>query len=199
MSTVAAPLTLADTLPNVRWRSAALVVGAALLTAAAAQIRFSLGFTPVPITGQTFAVLLTGAALGAKRGALGQGLYWILGAVGLPFYTGAEGGWDAATGSTAGYLFGFVVAAYVIGALAERGQDRSLATSVPAMLAGTATIYLFGVSWLAFHLDVPFYAGNGKDAFTYGLVPFIPGDILKLVVAAGLLPLAWKFVSRHKD
>jgi biotin transporter BioY len=150
----------------------------------------------VPLTGQTFAVLLLGAALGMKRAVLSQGLYWALGAVGLPFYAGGQGGWEQATGSTFGYFVGFVAAAAVVGMLAERGQDRSFVTALPAMLLGTVAIYAAGVSWLAYHLGVPFYAGTGKDAFTYGLLPFIAGDLIKLGLAAVCTPVAWRLLSR---
>ena len=129
--------TLADTIPGARTRDAVLIVGFALLTAAAAQISIPLGFTPVPITGQTFAVLLAGGALGAWRGAASQFLYIALGAIGLPFYADGDGGWSAATGSTAGYLVGFIVAAAIIGWMAERGQDRKVSTAIPAFLAGS--------------------------------------------------------------
>ena len=130
--TFAAPPTLAFRLgPRTvaAARATALVVGGALLTAAAAQLTIHVPWTPVPITGQTFAVLLVAAALGMRLGVASQALYVVLGAVGLPFYAGAEGGWTAATGSTAGYLVGFVLAAAIVGRLAERGQDRSLLTA----------------------------------------------------------------------
>lgn len=172
-------------------RSAALVVGGALLTAAAARIAISLPFTPVPITGQTFAVLLVGGALGSRLGAMSMALYVALGAVGLPFYAeaadGSRGGWQVATGATAGYLVGFVLAAALVGWLAQRGQDRRLDTSIPAMLAGTAVIYLCGVTWLGIHLDV-----DSTTAMEYGLTPFVIGDIIKLALAGALMPLAWR-------
>lgn len=190
-STIAAPATLADLLPASRARSAVLVVAGALLTAVAAQITFHVPWTPVPITGQTFAVLLVGASLGSVRGAASQVLYVALGAAGLPFYAGGDGGWTAATGSTAGYLAGFVVAAYVVGALAERRQDRSFLTSLPAMLAGSAVIYLLGVVWLAHHLGVA-----GTEAIELGLTPFVIGDALKLTAAGALLPAAWRVAGR---
>lgn len=177
-------------LPRTRWRTALGVVGFALLTAVAAQIRFHLPFTPVPVTGQTFAVLLTGAALGMRAGAASQALYLALGLIGLPVYTDFEGGWHAATGSTGGYLVGFVVAAAVVGALAERRQDRSFLTSVPAMLAGTAIIYTLGALWLAHHLDVSL-----SKAVELGVSPFLIGDAVKLVAAGLLLPVAWRFVG----
>lgn len=176
---------------------AVAVTGFALLTALAAQISIPLGFTPVPLTGQTFAVLLSGAALGANRGALSQLLYIFLGAVGLPFYAGAEGGWQAATGATAGYLIGFVAAAFVIGALAQRGQDRHALTAVPAFLAGSAIIYAFGAGWLAYFLGLPLTAAAGESsAVSLGVAPFLIGDLLKALVAGLLLPSAWAALGR---
>ncbi len=177
-------------LPRTRWRTAVGVVGFALLTAVAAQVRFHLPFTPVPLTGQTFAVLLTGAALGMRAGAASQALYLVLGLIGLPVYTDFEGGWHAATGSTGGYLVGFVVAAAIVGALAERRQDRSFLTSVPAMLTGTAVIYTFGALWLAHHLGV-----SVSKAVELGVSPFLIGDAVKLVLAGLLLPMAWHMVG----
>jgi len=179
-------------LPRTRWRTALGVVGFALLTAVLAQVRFHLPFTPVPVTGQTFAVLLTGAALGMRAGAAGQALYLLLGLVGLPVYTDFEGGWHAATGSTGGYLVGFVLAAALVGALAERRQDRSLLTSIPAMLTGTAVIYTFGALWLAHHLGV-----SVSRAVELGVSPFLLGDAVKLLLAGLLLPVAWRFVGEH--
>lgn len=194
-----APRTLADLVPLRRYRSVVLVAGTTLLTAVAAQVRIPLGFTPVPVTAQTFVVLLAAAALGVRLAVAGQTLYWMLGAIGLPFYAGAERGWEAATGSTFGYFIGFVVASAAVGRLAERGQDRSFSTSVPAMLTGSVIIYACGVTWLAVHLDVPFYAGDGRDAFTYGLTPFIAGDVAKLLAAAALTPVLWRVASRSHE
>ena len=148
-------VTLLDIIPRSRVRDVVAVFGFALATAGAAQISIPLGFTPVPITGQTFTVLLAGGALGANRGAISQFLYLFMGAVGLPFYADGTSGWDVATGSTAGYLFGFIVAAYLVGRLAEKGQDRRLGTSIPAILAGTVVIYAMGASWLAMGIEHP--------------------------------------------
>ncbi len=173
----------------------ALVVGFALITALAAQIRFPVPGTPVPITGQTFAVLLSGAALGARLGAGSQALYWILGAIGLPFYTEASGGWEAATGATGGYLFGFMVAAWAVGHLAERGQDRTIATAIPAFLAGSAVIYVFGVSWLYLSIDS---IDTMTAALAAGFTPFVIGDLAKVVLAGVLLPLAWRIADRAR-
>ncbi|MDJ0961528.1 MAG: biotin transporter BioY [Acidimicrobiia bacterium] len=179
-------------LPRTATVNAVLVVSFALLTALAAQITIPLPFTPVPITGQTFAVLLAGAALGSRLGATSQGLYWALGATGLPFYADGGGGWQAATGATAGYLAGFIVAAYVVGFLAERQQDRNVATAIPAFLTGSAIIYLFGVGWLWYSVDTFVTA---EAAMAAGLTPFIVGDLIKIALAGVLLPTAWKLVG----
>ncbi|MDP8955017.1 MAG: biotin transporter BioY [Actinomycetota bacterium] len=181
------PLTLSDLLPRSRVRTITLVVGFALLTALAAQITFYLPWTPVPVSGQTFAVLLAGATLGWQAGSASQLLYLVLGAVGLPFYADGASGWDVVSGPTGGYLVGFVVAAALVGRLAERRQDRTLLTSVPAMLAGTAVIYVFGVAWLAHVLDI-----GAATAVEKGLAPFVIGDAVKLVAAGALLPTAWR-------
>ena len=165
----------------------ALVVGFALFTAVAAQVRFSLPWTPVPITGQTLAVMLAGASLGWRDGACSQLLYILLGLIGLPFFQNGTSGWSVVSGATGGYLVGFVVAAAIVGALAERGQDRRILTSIPAMLAGSAVIYLFGVPWLAHVVGV-----NATRAIELGMAPFVVGDLFKLLLAGALLPAAWK-------
>jgi biotin transport system substrate-specific component len=183
---------LLDLVDRSRLRDVVAVVGFALFTALAAQITIPLGFTPVPITGQTFAVLLAGGVLGASRGALSMGLYVALGAIGLPFYAEGTGGWTAATGATMGYLAGFVMAAYVVGKMAEHGQDRKLATSLPAFLAGSLIIYGFGAIWLAFDLGLPVTADAGEQsAISLGVAPFLVGDMLKALLAGALLPAAW--------
>lgn len=212
MNTVTSyPRTLVDVIPRpadrVGWlaRDAALVAGFAVLTALLAQVRIELGFTPVPITGQTFAVLLAGTALGWQRGALSQAVYWIAGIfMPVAWYaddrsgSSIEAGWQLATGTTAGYLAGFVLAAAIVGYLAERGQDRELATSVPAMLAGTAVIYTCGVLWLAYKLDIAVSpTGDGElNAISLGLTPFLVGDTIKLLLAGALTPIAWCAVER---
>lgn len=184
--------TIADRFTTTRARSVAAVVGFALLTAGAAQITFHLPWTPVPITGQTFAVLLTGAALGWRRGAMSQGLYVGLGAIGLPFYADGSGGWAIVTGATAGYLVSYPFAAALIGSLAERRNDRSLIESIPAMLAGSAVIYLFGVVWLAHSLHV-----GANEAIELGMAPFLIGDAVKALAAAAVLPAAWRLVKER--
>jgi biotin transport system substrate-specific component len=174
-------------------RAAALVVSGALLTAAAAQLTIHVPWTPVPITGQTFAVLLVAAALGMRLGVASQALYVVLGAIGLPFYAGAEGGWTADTGSTAGYLVGFVVAAAIVGRLAERRQDRSLLTSLPAFAFGSAVIYVCGAVWLAHSLDV-----SAERVIELGVTPFLMGDALKIAAVGVGLPVAWRLVGDRR-
>lgn len=194
------PGSLADVIPRSHVVDAVLVTGFALLTALAAQISIPLGFTPVPITGQTFAVLLAGGTLGAARGAGSQLLYVVLGAVGLPFYADGQGGWDVATGSTAGYLVGFVVAAAAIGYLAEQGQDRRPVTAVPAFLAGTVIIYVSGSLWLASFIDVPVTAPIGEpSAIAYGVAPFLVGDLIKAMLAGLLLPAGWRLADAFRE
>jgi biotin transport system substrate-specific component len=173
--------------------TAALVVGFALLTAAAAQIRIGLPFTPVPVTGQTLAVLLSGAALGSVAGGASQMLYLLLGAVGLPFFAGGQGGWQVVTGATGGYLVGFVIAAAFVGHLAERRQDRNVVTAVPAFLTATAIIYAFGIPWLAYRVDS---IDSLTGALELGMVPFVAGDLVKIAIAGVALPATWKLIAR---
>lgn len=187
------PNTLADAvIPRRLVTDATLVLGFAALTALAAQVTFPLPWTPVPITGQTFAVLMAGAVLGTTRGLTSQLVYIGVGALGLPVYAGSEGGWHAATGATGGYLLGFVLAAAVVGRLSERHQDRHLLTSIPAMLAGSAIVYALGVPWLAWSLGVP-----GTKAIELGMAPFLIGDALKLLAAGALTPVAWRLIERR--
>jgi biotin transport system substrate-specific component len=177
-------------------RDAVLVLGFALLTAALAQVELRLSFTPVPITGQTLGVLLAGGALGARRGGLSQLLYWGLGLTGLPFYSGSEGGWVNGTGTTLGYFAGFVLAAGLIGHLAERRQDRTLTTSIAAMALGSVVVYICGAAWLAHDLGIP--VANGEtNALSIGVTPFLVGDLLKMAVAGALLPAAWAIADRR--
>ncbi|MET0146300.1 MAG: biotin transporter BioY [Ilumatobacteraceae bacterium] len=174
-------------------RAAALVVGGALFTAALAQVTLHLSWTPVPVTGQTFAVLLVSASVGMRLGVASQALYVVLGAIGLPFYAGGDGGWTVATGATAGYLVGFVLAAAVVGRLAERGQDRTVLTSLPAMLFGSAVIYACGATWLAIDLDV-----SATKAIELGVTPFLLGDAIKVGIVGLGLPLAWRLLGDTK-
>ena len=169
----------------------ALVVGFALLTGLAAQVKIPLGFTPVPIAGSTFAVLLSGVVLGSRAGAASQLVYVLLGAVGFPVFAGGTSGVEVLTGSTAGYLVGYVVAAAVMGRMAEIKADRRVRTAIPAFLVGSAIIYLCGAIGLMIVLGV-----SGAEAFRLGVSPFIAGDIVKAVLAGLLLPTAWGFVQR---
>lgn len=208
MSSTAAPVTLSDLIPRptsrqqATFRDIALILGFALFTALCAQFSVGLSFTPVPITGQTLGVLLSGATLGASKGAASQAMYWLLGATGLPFYASgghSRGGWHAATGSNAGYFVGFIAAAALVGYMAERRQDRTFVTAVPAMLVGTAVIYVLGVAWLAYDLGIPVATGNpAKNAIGLGLTPFLIGDTIKLLVAGALTPLVWRMSTDER-
>lgn len=173
-----------------RVATAILVFGFALLTGFSALWEIPLGFTPVPISGQTFAVLLTGAALGLRAGAASQILYLAMGAVGLPFYSGGESGWTVLTGPTVGYLVGFALAAAVVGRMAEAKADRRIRTAVPAFVVGTLVIYLCGMIGLVVVAGM-----NPAQAFTLGVVPFLVGDAIKAIAAGLLFPGAWKLVN----
>lgn len=187
------PLQISST----RIRHAAAVSLFALLTAALAQVRIPLGFTPVPVTGQTLAVLLSGAVLGAKRGAASQALYVVLGMIGLPFYSNGTGGWEVATGPTMGYLVGFIAAAALVGRLAEHRRDRSLIASLAAMSLGSLVIYTCGAAWLAYSLDIPIATGE-SNAITLGVTPFLLGDIIKMCLAGAATASAWRLIHRNK-
>lgn len=177
-------------LPRTGVVSVLLVVSAAALTALAAQWVIYLPFTPVPITGQTFAVLLTGAALGWKLGAAGQGLYVAIGALGAPVFAEQSGGFDVVAGATGGYLIGFIVAAGLVGLMAEHRQDRTFATMFTAFILGSAVIYMFGVIGLMINLGMSL-----EEAIVAGVVPFLIGDLIKAAAAGLLLPGAWRLVG----
>jgi len=189
--TTLAPTLYTRTFPRMaNWlRDLMLIALGALFVAILAQVKIPLPFTPVPLTGQTFAVLLIAAALGSKRGAASMAFYIALGAFGLPVFAGGAAGMAYLSGATLGYLIGFVIAAYVVGLLAERGLERNVRTSIIPFLAGTIIIYVCGVSWLSIVL------GSFSKAITAGLVPFLIGDAIKLVAAALSLPAAWKLVK----
>ncbi|MGH8949593.1 MAG: biotin transporter BioY [Acidimicrobiia bacterium] len=179
--------------PRSSVNSVLLVIGAAALTALAAQWEIHLPFTPVPVTGQTFAVLLTGAALGMALGAAGQAVYVVAGAVGLPVYSGGTSGWETASAQgSAGYLIGFIFAAGFVGFMAQRRQDRTFPTMFTAFIAGSFIIYAFGVAGLMILLDMTF-----TEAVVAGVVPFVLGDIIKAAAAGLLLPGAWRVVGEH--
>ncbi|NNF65260.1 MAG: biotin transporter BioY [Acidimicrobiia bacterium] len=193
MTTYNPPVLATRILPNTRAATVVAVIGFALLTALAAQYVIPLPFTPVPITGQTLVVLLAGGVLGSRRGAASMTLYLAMGAVGLPFFAQASGGWEVVTGATGGYIVGFIAAAWFVGFLAERRQDRAIATSIPAFLTGNAIIYLFGVTWLSYSLNM-----SAADALAAGLAPFVIGDAFKVALAGLALPATWKLFSGNK-
>ena len=184
------------TLADVAWPRAGalenivLVVAASLLTAAAAQVAIPLPWSPVPITGQSFAVLLVGATLGARRAFAAQIVYLLEGAAGLPFFAGGSGGAAILAGPTGGYLLAFPLAAALTGALAARGWDRRFATTVAAMLLGSAVVFAGGLAWLS-----RFVPADGLLAA--GLLPFVPGDLFKAALAAIALPATWRFTGRR--
>jgi biotin transport system substrate-specific component len=166
-----------------------LVVSAAGFVGLMAQLVVPLPWTPVPLTGQTLAVLVSGAALGAPRAATAMMLYLAAGVAGMPWFADGASGWG---GPSFGYVLGFVAAAAFVGWLAARGADRTPLRAVPAMLLGTLVIYAFGVPWLAADLGV----GLG-EAFELGARPFIGGDVVKVLLGAGLLPAAWALAARR--
>lgn len=218
-------LTLGDFLIPIRlgerfaiWqRNLLLIVAGTILLTVGAYVSFNVPafaigdlYVPaneyVPFTLQTFGVLFTGALLGARRGLASIGLYLLIGVIGFPvFAAGADGvhasgidtiatveGGRIVLGTTGGYLVGFLVAGALVGRLAELGWDRRVVGSVAAMALGSIVIYAIGVTWLAIAANLSI-----DQSLQYGLYPFLPGDILKLLVAAGLLPVGWRLVSRR--
>ncbi|MDA0733618.1 MAG: biotin transporter BioY [Chloroflexi bacterium] len=170
-------------------RDIALIIGFTLLTALIAQIKIPLGFTPVPITGQTLAVMLTGAALGSRRGAAAMTLYLVAGAW-LPFFAGGSSGyvWGLASG---GYVIGFIPAAYLVGFLAERGWDRRV-WIILAMLLGNIVLYIPGL------IQLSFFVPEGR-VLELGLYPFILGDLIKIYIVALALPSAWWLIRWNRS
>jgi biotin transport system substrate-specific component len=179
---------LADLIPASRVRDIALVLGGAALTGLAAQIAVPVPGSPVPVTGQTFAALLVGTTLGARRGFLSLAVYALVGMAGVPWF--AEGGSGAGAVSF-GYVLGMILASTVVGALARRGADRSVLRMAGTMLVGEAIIYAVGVPYLAYAADI-----SASAAIAAGLTPFLIGDALKAALAMGLLPSAWKLIKR---
>lgn len=168
-----------------------LILGGSLVVALSAYIRIDLPFSPIPITGQVFGGLVTGAALGARRGFLSLAAYVAEGAMGFPVFAGGTCCLAVLLGPTGGYLLSYPLAAGVTGWLAERGWDRKWHTTALAMLAGNIVIYLMALPWLALFV--------GSRVFAAGLIPFIGSDILQLIFATIALPLAWKVVGRLHD
>lgn len=166
-----------------------LILTGSLLIALSAQVAVPLAFSPVPVTGQTFAVLLIGALFGSRRGAATVIVYLIEGACGLPFFAERTGSAAILLGPTGGYLIGFVGAAYLTGWLAERGWDRGLFSTAAAMVLGNMVIYITGLAWLSSFVGL-------ENVLALGLYPFVPGAIVKIALAAMLLPTAWKLIRR---
>ncbi|MFE3634640.1 biotin transporter BioY [Streptomyces cellostaticus] len=180
---------LADLLPASRARDIALVLGGAVLTGLAAQLSVPVPGSPVPVTGQTFAALLVGTALGARRGFLSLALYTLAGVAGLPWFAGGGSGAGAVS---FGYVLGMLLASAAVGALARRGADRSPLRMAGAMVLGEAVIYAVGVPYLALAAHLSF-----SQAVAAGLTPFLIGDALKAALAMGALPAAWKLTGRR--
>ncbi len=196
-ATLRRPVTLADLLPLEGLaplvRDAALIVAGAALTALSAQVAFTVPWTPVPYTLQTGAVLLVGTALGTIRGALSMLLYVLVGALGLGVFAEGEGGLARLLGATGGYLVGFIVAAAVVGRLAEAGWDRTFLRAAGLMTIGTLVVYAIGVPVLAIVAELP-----PEVAVEVGALVFLPSDLAKVAVAALLLPLAWRVAGEPR-
>ncbi|HKS95727.1 MAG TPA: biotin transporter BioY [Terriglobia bacterium] len=163
------------------------VAGFSLLTAVLAQVRIPLPFTPVPLTGQTFAVLLAGAALGSRRGFLSQALYLVEGAAGLPVFAGGAAGFTYSFGPTGGYLWSYPLAAALVGWLVERGASRNLWRLTLALALSTVLILLSGTLWLH-----RFVGQAWSQAWLAGFYPFLPGDLLKIALVGTSLPQVLK-------
>ncbi|MFJ4896909.1 biotin transporter BioY [Streptomyces sp. NPDC088727] len=183
---------LADLLPAARHRYAvdtALVLGGAALTGIAAQIAVPVPGSPVPVTGQTFAALLVGTALGARRGFLALAVYALVGMAGMPWFSAGSSG---PGGASFGYVLGMLLAATVVGGLARRGGDRSVLRTAGTMVLGSAIIYSVGVPYLALSTGM-----SASAAIAAGLTPFLLGDALKAALAMGALPASWKLIGRR--
>ena len=175
---------LADVVPRTWVRQLALIGGAAVFVGLSAQIAIPLPFTPVPLTLQTFAVLLSAAALGSLRGALAMLVYALVGMAGVPWFAQGSSGFTA---PSFGYIVGFIIAALVVGRIAERGATRTAVRSARLMIVGNLVIYAVGVTWLKFAIGA-----DWATAIALGATPFLIGDAIKIAAAAGLLPLTWR-------
>ena len=185
---VLADLIRTDSRQSARVRDVLLTLAGTAFIAVAGFIVIPLPFTPVPISLATFAVLLTGAALGPLRGGASAGLYLALGTVGVPLFAGGASGWVF---SSFGYVIGYVAAALLVGILARRRSDRNVWTTLGLATLGSLTIYAFGVPWLAAFLGVDLIT-----ALTLGVVPFLIGDAIKIAAMSALLPTTWRLVDR---
>jgi biotin transport system substrate-specific component len=177
--------------PRTALTNVALILSGALFTAYAAQLVIPMW--PVPMTAQTLAVLLVGSVLGATRGAISLIVYFSMGAAGMPVFSAAT---SLSFGPTFGYLVGFVAAAAAVGYLSERGWHKSVAGVLGSFAIANSIIYLFGLPWLAFVLGNLGAANDLAAVTAAGLAPFIVGDALKMILAAALLPLAWKYLGK---
>jgi biotin transport system substrate-specific component len=187
---VPAPRVLADSVARSRVVDIALVAAGSLFIGIAAQVSVHLPNNPVPITGQTFAVLLVAAGAGLWRGVASTVLYAVLGLAGVPWFAGASSGYVSAT---FGYILGFVAAAALVGWLAQRGWTRTPWRTAAAMVLGSVAIYAIGVPWLKATLDL-----SWSTAISLGLTPFVVADLLKAALAAGLFTAAWALVDRRR-
>jgi biotin transport system substrate-specific component len=175
-----------------RFRNVALIGVGALLIFLTSRVAIPIPGSPVPITGQTFGVLLVGGALGFRRGLISIALYVLIGLIGLPFFAEGKGGLAVILGATGGYLVGFLLAGSLVGRLAELGWDRRLIGALGAMAIGNVVIYLVGVPWLMAVAHMDLATGIAK-----GLTPFLIGDAIKLILAAAAFPAAWWIVGRR--
>lgn len=188
-----APGVIADVFGRSAVRNAVLVVAGAAFVGLAAQVAIPLPFTPVPLTGQTFAVLLTAAALGMWRGVASMTLYAIAGLAGVPWFAEGSSAFKSGGALTVsfGYILGFIAAAALVGWLAQRGATRTAPRTAGLMVLGNVVIYAIGATWLAVAIGVSL-----SEAISLGVTPFLVGDLLKVAVAAGLFPLAWRAVEK---
>ena len=190
ISLSARPLVLADLIPGGRVRDAAVVLGAAGLTGLCAQVSIHTPLSPVPFTLQTFAVLLTGAAVGSVRGLVAMLLYLVAGGLGLPWFAHGSAGWG---GPSFGYVVGFVLAAAVVGRLSERRADRHVLSTAAQFVLGSVLVYLIGAGWLALDLHL-----TAHQAFALGVRPFLVTDAAKAALAALVLPGTWRLIGSER-
>ena len=187
-----APGVIADVFGRSAVRNAVLVMAGAAFVGLAAQVSIPLPFTPVPLTGQTFAVLLTAAALGMWRGVASMSLYAVAGLAGVPWFAGASTAFKGgALVVSFGYVLGFIAAAALVGWLAERGATRTAPRTAGLMVLGNVVVYALGATWLAAAIGVSL-----SQAIALGVTPFLLGDALKVALAAGLFPLSWRAVEK---
>ena len=188
--------TLVDrVIPRTLVTDVALVIAGTALVAALAQVAIPLW--PVPVTGQTLAVLLVGASLGAARGAASLGLYALLGAIGLPIYSDAASGWSVLVGPTGGYIIGFVLSAAIVGWAAERRWDRGWLKAAVTFIGGSLVVFAVGLPWLSYSLGGFGLPNDLQSTLVAGFYPFIIGGLIKAGIAAALLPAIWKAVERR--